>query len=723
LGVDDNDRSSSSNSHGTTNSKDVSRKSKKSKKRKDSRDMQNSSQGSRKRKATASANAVDMSSLGRSNVFADQQRNAALPNPPMIADDRDRSRALQSYIRNALPEHKIAARRDCKVLNHAIRQFDGQGSVKANLEDGTWSVKGLHSGLMPHQAIACGLMRERERAVSGGVPSGILADEMGLGKTVMMLANIMNGLKESRACRGAPRTTLIVANRNILQQWQAELRRHCKSRDVDRRHGYGTVSEHYSGRRIALHDDEIIAKIEESEICFTTYSEISRSWPAADPPLELTTAEEKNEWWKAHFEENKGIFLRARFHRVVLDEAHIIKNHESRISKACRHINAKHRWAITGTPIMNSVSELYPYFLFLKMPFTGSFQIFKENFCAPDDPEGCQRLAAILSKHMIRRTHGSTFAGSKLLALPKAEEIVLYLEFTEVERAIYDIVTQRFIEKVNSILLSTDSGANRCRHVWVLLLRLRQMTSHVLLLQETIIDLFTLEDYEKLNRVAMSVKRNSEPSDDRLLRQIALALETGHTETTNALGGSGHTQVMQGSVDVPPSNPASSTTSTGGSFGKSADFGRYISEVRSSTKWQEILGNAQCAACHQPPQDPMITSCFHIYCYLCVNRHQHDAARAGHAQAMCLICHTPYASVRKCLEALPRTGEETDNGEGTASNPRKPTTIPTWINMPGEMISSTKTRGVKMQLIKWLENPDIKVIVRKHSGILQTAQN
>jgi SNF2 family DNA or RNA helicase len=71
------------------------------------------------------------------------------------------------------------------------------------------------------------------------------------------------------------------------------------------------------------------------------------------------------------------------------------------------------------------------------VPLTGSFQIFKENFC--EDFEGSQRLTALLSKYMIRRTHSSTFCGAKLLSLPRASGAVLYLEFTEVERTIYDI--------------------------------------------------------------------------------------------------------------------------------------------------------------------------------------------------------------------------------------------------------------------------------------------
>jgi hypothetical protein len=86
---------------------------------------------------------------------------------------------------------------------------------------------------------------------------------------------------------------------------------------------------------------------------------------------------------------------------------------------------------------------------------------------------------------------------------------------------------------------------------------------------------------------------------------------------------------------------------------------------------------------------------------------------------MCLICHTPYTSIRKCLDALPGTNEQSQGAaQGTVSEPRNPSTTPAWINMPGELISSAKTRGVKMQIMKWLrEDPDMKIIVRKRNEI------
>lgn len=325
----------------------VKRKQRKAQDDEDFRESHKSSRRGRKSKNNASGNQRDSNNINGpllmgTNVFRSQRQTAHLPEPTRFAHDaKDRSKmtAFKSYIKAALPEHKAAAKKDCQTLNSALRKFDGQGAVRAKLDDGTWLLRGMTTGLRPFQVVGAAFMRHREKSES--VRGGIMADEMGLGKTVQTLANIMNNLPN--LLEEGPRATLIVASRAILAQWQAELRKHCKSqvgRDRDRRYGYGKIVTHYSGHRLKMQDEELIAELEDAHIVFTTYSEISASFPQASPPIYLTTAEEKSRWWNDHYEKNKGVFLRARFLRVVLDEAHCIKNHDTRISQACRHIDA-----------------------------------------------------------------------------------------------------------------------------------------------------------------------------------------------------------------------------------------------------------------------------------------------------------------------------------------------------------------------------------------------
>jgi len=126
-------------------------------------------------------------------------------------------------------------------------------------------------------------------------------------------------------------------------------------------------------------------------------------YPKCEPPVEIVSDKGKDEWWRNHYEKNKGPFLRMPFFRVILDEAQIIKNHESRTSKACRQLTSKYKWVITGTPLSNRLEELFAYFDFLGIEGAGSFEQFKKNYGQRNDVS-LGRLDAILRKVMIRRT-------------------------------------------------------------------------------------------------------------------------------------------------------------------------------------------------------------------------------------------------------------------------------------------------------------------------------
>ena len=230
------------------------------------------------------------------------------------------------------------------------------------------------STLKHFQVLGSGFMRQRETQ-DAEPRGGILADEMGLGKTIMMLANIINGRPQGRS---KTRTTLVVASPALVSQWFKEIRDHCHTKR-EHKHGLGKVMVYKAGNRIQSNDD--IAYLEESDIVLTTYYEVSKSYPKAVIPPEKVTAHQKEEWWRDHYEQEKGILHRIKFLRVCLDEAQAIKNRSSHTSIACRALQARHRWCITGTPLLNSISEMYPYLAFIREPHTGSYKIFKHNFC------------------------------------------------------------------------------------------------------------------------------------------------------------------------------------------------------------------------------------------------------------------------------------------------------------------------------------------------------
>ena len=134
--------------------------------------------------------------------------------------------------------------------------------------------------------------------------------------------------------------------------------------------------------------------------------------PKNEPPQHLTTKEAKEAWWMNELATRKGVLHRVKWHRIVLDEAQAIKNRLSRTFEGVMELEAKHRWAITGTPVQNSLDEFFPYFAFLRMPNTGDFPLWKRNFCKNGSDKAMRRLARIVNGMMLRRTHASRIFGA-----------------------------------------------------------------------------------------------------------------------------------------------------------------------------------------------------------------------------------------------------------------------------------------------------------------------
>ena len=372
-------------------------------------------------------------SLFNSNVFL-QQAGPDAPDQPTFRSAVKRD-ALRELIKSLPPELKKQATRDKSNLEDATKEFNGTGEIRIDPNNHQlWRLKGFKTPLKSYQVFGVAFMRKRENSKTQP-KGGLMADQMGLGKTVMMLASMTNGQRPENARSRKPKTTLIVASPAILTQWQNEIEQHSNFGWL--RYGAGTRIYSSNNLKVLL----------ENDIVLTTYNEVMRSYPKNDPPANCTTAEQKEKWWEDTYEERRGVLHRIKFLRIVLDEAQAIKNHKSRTSLACRALMAKHRWALSGTPIQNSLAELYPYFEFIGVPDTSGFAEFKSNLCNPKHPE---KMLQQLSKFMIRRTHEDKMFGAPILKLPEAGQTTFWCEFNSVERCIYDIVYERFVERINA---------------------------------------------------------------------------------------------------------------------------------------------------------------------------------------------------------------------------------------------------------------------------------
>ena len=388
----------------------------------------------KKPKPTQEGYLSNLGSLFTSNIYED----ANLNRPSLtITDTLIKEQALKSLLAGVPLEDLKTARAEKQHIQRATKTL-GARKVKADGKGG-WKFKGMTSSLYNHQVQGAAWMRERE---TGDIEplGGLQADEMGLGKTVMTIACMVSN---PPAPDSASRCTLIVCTSALVTQWESEIRKHTEPAV------FPAMFKYHAKEFAKIFGRGAERVVQKADVVITSYHEVFRSYPKYRPPLNIMLPEKKREWWTEAYEANRSILHRVHFHRIVLDEAQAIKNHMSQISVACRGLMGKHRWAISGTPIQNRVEEFFPFFKFLRVPHTGTFEVFKENFAEPDSNDATDRLHSFLKRFMIRRTHRDTLFGSALVEMPKNTQRTVVLEFNEVERAIYEAVRTRYIQKIN----------------------------------------------------------------------------------------------------------------------------------------------------------------------------------------------------------------------------------------------------------------------------------
>jgi superfamily II DNA or RNA helicase len=265
---------------------------------------------------------------------------------------------------------------------------------------------------------------------------GILADEMGLGKTLQTLAFIQS----CRTNRQISRPVLIVCPTSLVFNWMAEARKFTPDLKVVALHGAG---------RHDLFDD-----IPGSAIVITSYALIRRD---ADRYREF------------------------EFDTLVLDEAQHIKNRQTQNAQAVKAIRTAYRLVLTGTPMENSVLDLWSIFDFLMPGYLGSAADFRERYEQPitrDKDEAVQaRLGRRLRPFILRRLKAQVAKD-----LPAKLEQVSYCELTEEQAGIYRQVLA--VSRREVLAAVGAQGVAKSRMVVLnALLRLRQICCDLRLLR------------------------------------------------------------------------------------------------------------------------------------------------------------------------------------------------------------------------------------------------
>ncbi|ODV91240.1 hypothetical protein CANCADRAFT_12534, partial [Tortispora caseinolytica NRRL Y-17796] len=311
-------------------------------------------------------------------------------------------------------------------------------------------ITGLKVKLLDHQLDGVGFMNNREKAeADDSGRGGLLCDDMGLGKTIQTMALILSNPLTGSSDGNISKSTLIIAPLALVGQWADELSNKCDNLLVMTYHGSGRTS---SLKFLQSHD-----------VVITTYSIIANEFKKNinDSPL-------LNTYW----------------YRVVLDEAHYIKNKNSQTAKGCFALNALNRWCLTGTPMQNSITELYSYFRFLQIRPFDSYAVFQREiiseFTSHQSNVALSKLKLVLGCIMLRRTKDILKNGKVNLPLRTIHKTIL--EFSPGEFEVYSTLQSKF----GRLAIKSLQLGKSVIHALVFLLRLRQACDHFSLISDII---------------------------------------------------------------------------------------------------------------------------------------------------------------------------------------------------------------------------------------------
>ena len=260
---------------------------------------------------------------------------------------------------------------------------------------------------------------------------GCLADDMGLGKTVQILAFLQGRHHRRDKPMQESRPSIVVVPRSLIDNWLKEASRFTPD----------LRAVAYTGSsRTALVDS-----LQDYDIIVTTYGTLRRDI------LRLSDI---------------------AFEMVILDEAQAIKNPTSQAAKACRLLSCRGRLAISGTPVENSLKELWSIFEFLNPGMLGSLDTFAAEDKAVDE-DWLALLSASLAPFMLRRTKEQVLG-----ELPKKTEQTLFIDLEGEERRQYDELLDYFRSTLTHRIGDVGLGGAKL-HVLQALLRLRQAACHV----------------------------------------------------------------------------------------------------------------------------------------------------------------------------------------------------------------------------------------------------
>lgn len=340
---------------------------------------------------------------------------------------------------------------------------------------------------------------------------GILADDMGLGKTLEMISLIVSDNAKHGKKTG---TTLIVAPLSVMSNWTDQAAHH-----LHKKHALKCYIFHGKGA-VPLRPHEL----SEYDVVITTYQTLASDHSPRGASASTTR--------------KTGLYSMT-WRRIILDEGHIIRNPSSKGAAAVMAVDAKMRWVLTGTPIVNTLKDLYCLLKFVGIK--GGLQqleIFNSVLVRPlngGDQSAAFLLKAIMKSFALRRKKEMSFIDLKL---PPLEEYLQRLDFTENERKRYAVLEDE-AQGVMKAYMAKDHGQVSFQTLLEILLRMRQCCNHWQLCGERVTKL--LEQLGTQQTVALTPENVKALQDVLQIRiesqeECAICLETLHNPVITPCG-------------------------------------------------------------------------------------------------------------------------------------------------------------------------------------------
>jgi len=174
------------------------------------------------------------------------------------------------------------------------------------------------------------------------------------------------------------------------------------------------------------------------------------------------------------------------FFRIILDEAHVIRERLTLQSRAARALRGERRWALTGTPLVNKVDDAFSLLNFIKVPPFTSYTMWQRIVLRPmkgKDPRGMSRLQQIMSSICLRRRKNEEINGKRILTLPEKRQRTRLIQLDGKEKALYDTLAESGRKQFNK-LVRDGSVLSHYAYVLEILLRMRQACNHSMLVPQ-----------------------------------------------------------------------------------------------------------------------------------------------------------------------------------------------------------------------------------------------